>query len=148
MADLPKSDSLAELQEYVWQINIERGFNTKDASKKMVMLMEEVGELAKAVRKHVGLKFTDTTQQQNIKEELADIQIVLLSLASMLGEDMFEAVIDKEKKKQNQNLEIDRKVGYNPYLITANRSFCDWMILSRSSRSSRCSFVCKSKLFF
>ena len=102
MADLPENDSLTELQKYVWRINIERGFNTEDATKKMVMLMEEVGELAKAVRKHVGLKFTDTTQQQNIKEELADIQIVLLSLASMLGEDMFEAVIDKEKKNRTR----------------------------------------------
>ena len=41
-------------------MNIDRGFNTEDASKKLVMLMEEVGELAKAIRKSVGLKFAET----------------------------------------------------------------------------------------
>ena len=99
---MPEDDSLAELQKYIWQMNIERGFNTEDASKKLVMLMEEVGELAKAIRKQVGMKFTDTTKQQELREELADVQIVLLGLASMLGEDMFSAVIDKENKNRTR----------------------------------------------
>ena len=66
------------------------------------MLMEEVGELAKAIRKHVGMKFTDTTREQELREELADVQIVLLGLASMLNEDMFRAVVDKEKKNRTR----------------------------------------------
>lgn len=102
MTNLPKDDSLVKLQKYIWQMNIERGFDTKDVSKKLVMLMEEAGELAKAVRKHVGMKFTDTTKQQELREELADVQIVLLGLASMLDEDMFSAVIDKEKKSRTR----------------------------------------------
>ena len=102
MTDLPKNDSLRELQKYIWQMNIERGFNTEDASKKLVMLMEESGELAKAVRKHVGMKFSDSTKQQELREELADVQIVLLGLASTLDEDMFSAVIDKEKKNRTR----------------------------------------------
>lgn len=102
MTNLPKNDSLTKLQEYIWQMNIERGFNTEDASKKLVMLMEEVGELAKAIRKHVGMKFTDTTREQELREELADVQIVLLGLASMLNEDMFRAVVDKEKKNRTR----------------------------------------------
>lgn len=97
-----KDDSLRKLQAYVWQMNINRKFNTKDASKKLVMLMEEVGELAKAVRKHVGLKFDDTTTTKDIEEELADVQIVLLSLAGMLGVDMFDAVVKKEKHNQTR----------------------------------------------
>ena len=102
MTGLPKDDSLAKLQAYIWQMNIERGFNTEDPSKKLVILVEEVGELAKAVRKHVGMKFTNTTKQQELREELADVQIVLLGLASMLNEDMFRAVVDKEKKNRTR----------------------------------------------
>ena len=83
-------------------MNIERGFDIKDPSKKLIMLMEESGELAKAVRKVSGLKFTDTTEQTNLKEELADVQIVLLGLASLLEVDMFEAVIDKEFKNRKR----------------------------------------------
>lgn len=83
-------------------MNIDRGFNTEDASKKLVMLMEEVGELAKAVRKTVGLKFTDTTKTTELKEELGDVQIVLLGLASLLDIDIFDAVIEKEKKNRTR----------------------------------------------
>ena len=99
---LPKDDSLKKLQEYVWQMNIERGFNTDDQSKKLVMLMEEVGELAKAVRKLSGLKFTDTTEVTELREEIADVQIVLLGLASINNIDVFDAVIEKEKINQKR----------------------------------------------
>lgn len=78
-------------------MNIDRGFNTEDPSKKLVMLMEEVGELAKAVRKVAGLKFTSTTKKTDLEEEIADVQIVLLGLASMLNVDVFDAVEAKEK---------------------------------------------------
>lgn len=81
-------------------MNVERKFDTEDSSKKMVMLMEEVGELAKAIRKRIGLKFTNTTKQADLKEELTDVQIVLLGLASMLNIDLFDAVAEKESQAQ------------------------------------------------
>ena len=84
-------------------MNIDRGFNTEDPSKKLVMLMEEVGELAKAIRKISGMKFTDTTKQTDIEEELADVQIVLLGLASMLKIEMFDAVVAKEQKNRERS---------------------------------------------
>ncbi len=101
--ELPADDSLKKLQAYVWQMNIERKFNTEDPSKKLVMLMEEVGELAKAVRKTIGLKFTDTTRQTDLIEELADVQIVLLGLASLMDIDMYDAVIAKESKNRKRS---------------------------------------------
>ena len=84
-------------------MNIDRGFSTEDPSKKLVMLMEEVGELAKAVRKIAGMKFTDTTKQTDVEEELADVQIVLLGLASMLKIEMFDAVVAKEQKNRKRS---------------------------------------------
>ena len=99
---LSASDSLRNIQSYIWQMNIDRGFNTSDASKKLVLLMEEMGELAKAVRKIAGLKFTNTTKRTNLKEELADVQIVLLGLASLLEVDMYEALLEKEDKNNKR----------------------------------------------
>lgn len=90
--------TLRELQEYIWKMNHERGFNTKDADKKLVLLMEEVGELAKAVRKTIGLKFTETTKTTDLEEEIADVMIVLLGLAGITGIDAMDAVIKKEIK--------------------------------------------------
>jgi NTP pyrophosphatase (non-canonical NTP hydrolase) len=37
-----------------------------------------------------------------VREELADVQIVLLGLASMLDVDMFEAVKEKEEKNRKR----------------------------------------------
>ena len=101
--NMPTEDSLRKLQEYIWEMNKQRGFNITDPSKKLVMLLEEAGELAKATRKIAGMKFADNTQRTNVREELADVQIVLLGLASMLDVDMFEAV--KEKEEENQKRE-------------------------------------------
>ncbi len=101
-SSLPTDDSLKQLQAYIWQINKERGFNTTDPSKKLVMLMEEVGELAKAVRQSIGLKFTNTTKRTELEEELADVQIVLLGLAGILDIDMFKAVTAKEEKNRKR----------------------------------------------
>lgn len=100
--DIPKTDSLKELQNYIWQMNVERGFNTEDPAKKLVMLMEEVGELAKAIRKISGMKFTDTTKQSDVREELGDVLIVLLGLSSMVGVDIFDALVDKETKNRQR----------------------------------------------
>lgn len=99
---IPSDISLKELQKYVWRMNHERGFNTDDPSQKLVMLVEEVGELAKAVRKKAGLKFSATTKQTEIEEELADVLIVLLGLASLLEVDMPAAVAAKEAKNRSR----------------------------------------------
>jgi NTP pyrophosphatase (non-canonical NTP hydrolase) len=102
---LSENASLREVQDYVWQANKDRGFNLTDPSKKLVMLVEEVGELAKAVRKAAGLKFTSSTRTTDLSEELADVQIVLLGLSSMLKIDMCEAVIAKERKNRKRRWE-------------------------------------------
>ena len=99
---LPSTDSLQKLQAYVWQINKERGFDTVDAAKKMLMLTEEVGELAKAVRRTVGLKFTDTTKQTDLAEEIADVLIVLLGLSSLVEVDAYQAFLAKETKNRKR----------------------------------------------
>jgi len=100
--NFPDNDSFKGLQKYIWQMNVERGFDTENADKKLVMLMEETGELARAVRKAVGLKFTDTTRVTDLKEELADVQIVLMGLSSLLGIDLFDAVTEKEQKNRER----------------------------------------------
>ncbi len=99
---LPDTDSLQALQAYVWQMNKERGFNLEDPAKKMLLLTEEVGELAKAVRKLAGLKFTDTTKQTELSEEIADVLIVLLGLSSIVGVDTYEALVSKETKNRER----------------------------------------------
>lgn len=95
-------EALRHIQAYIWQMNIDRGFSLEDASKKMLMLTEEVGEVAKAVRKISGLKFDELTSQSDLAEEIADVFIVLLGLASVVDIDVAKAVNEKEKKNSKR----------------------------------------------
>lgn len=99
--DLPElisqSIGLKDLQAYAHKMFIARGFEDEDPAQQMVVLMEEVGELARAIRKEVGMKFSNTTTQSNLADEIADVQIVLLNLASTLDVDVVSAVIAKEQ---------------------------------------------------
>lgn len=91
-------DSLQQIQEYIWEKNKERGFSNELPERKLLMLMEESGELAKAIRKTIGMGFSKNTVTTDVREELADVQIILLGLASTLDIDMLEAVREKELK--------------------------------------------------
>ncbi len=101
--NITDTDSLQEIQKYIWQKNIDRGFSEEPPEKKLVMLMEESGELAKAIRQAIGMGFSETTTMTDIKEELADVQIILLGLASTMNVDMLEAIREKEEKNSRRN---------------------------------------------
>lgn len=96
-------EALKRIQDYIWQMNIDRGFNTEDPAKKMLMLTEDVGEVAKAVRKLSGLKFDKSTSQSDLAEEIADVFIVLLGLAGTTGVDVAQALKFKEEKNSKRN---------------------------------------------
>lgn len=92
------SQDMKELQAYIWQKNIDRGFSEESAERKMLMLTEEVGELAKAVRQHIGMGFAENTSTSEAAQELADVMIITLGLASTLNIDIFDAIVNKEEK--------------------------------------------------
>jgi len=96
------SQDIKALQAYIWQKNIDRGFSEESAERKMLMLTEEVGELAKAVRQHIGMGFSETTSKSEAAEELADVLIITLGLASTLKIDIFDALIKKENKNDKR----------------------------------------------
>jgi NTP pyrophosphatase (non-canonical NTP hydrolase) len=96
-------NTLKDIQNYIWEKNKERGFSQEAPERKLLMLMEESGELAKAIRKTIGMGFSDSTKITDIKEELADVQIILLGLASTLNIDMLEAIREKERKNSKRS---------------------------------------------
>lgn len=95
---LKANPTLADLQQYVREMVLERGFDKDDdLAKKFMMLTEEVGEFAKASRKTAGLHFADDSLQSDAALEAADVFIVLVGLCNMLGIDLEQAVRDKEE---------------------------------------------------
>lgn len=98
MAHLPAEPTLRVLQDYLAEVCRERGWTKDSPSEKFVLFVEEVGELAKAIRKRTGLYHeaakTDTFA---LEEEFADVLSYLLDLANCYGVDLEAAFRAKEK---------------------------------------------------
>jgi NTP pyrophosphatase (non-canonical NTP hydrolase) len=85
------------LQDYYGRIATRRGYAEETAQDTMLLLTEEVGELARAVRKRVSLKRPGGYSDEDAGAELADIQLYLLHLANILDVRLASAVTQKER---------------------------------------------------
>lgn len=88
--------TLQELQAYVKAVTVERGFDSNTIAQRFMMLIEEVGELARAARKSAGITFAADTHRAELEHEAADVFILLLGLCDMLGIDLAHAFQTKE----------------------------------------------------
>lgn len=94
---LNEESSIAEIQEYIKQMKKIRKFDGVTIEREMMLFLEELGELAKAIRKKTkGALDINKNYENNVEEELADCFIYLLSIANMNNVDMFKAFKDKE----------------------------------------------------
>jgi NTP pyrophosphatase (non-canonical NTP hydrolase) len=103
-ADLSPSMSLDSLQAYIHAVIEQRGFKNESAKDLMLLMVEEVGELAKALRKVVGLKIDQqkVASYTSVEEEVADVLIYLLTLCNALNIDLFAALKNKELKNEQR----------------------------------------------
>ena len=98
---LKKDNTLNEVQEYIKNVITLRGFSEQNIEKTMLLLTEEVGELAKAVRKEQTTMSIDRSKIGNydtIESEVADVFIVLCSICNKLNIDLYSALKAKEKE--------------------------------------------------
>ena len=82
MPELQNKPTLNNFQEYVSELEKERGFFSQTIRDKCLLLGEEVGELFKAVRKAEGLLVDSNSNFNEIGDELADIFIYLCAIAN------------------------------------------------------------------
>ena len=115
---LTEQSSLKEVQNYVNQVNEIRGFNSQEITKTMLLLTEEIGELAKAIRKEATDMSIDINKQYNydtIESEVSDVFYVLSCVCNKLDIDIFSALKAKEIKniyrtyKHWQGLSLKKK---------------------------------------
>lgn len=99
----PKADAtLADWQAYVQQKITERGFADETTQQKFMLLVEEVGELAKALRPLEGIKTSDDSAKLEVKHEAADVFWLLCTICNGLGVDLDEALRSKEVKNASR----------------------------------------------
>ncbi|MCI8411368.1 MAG: nucleotide pyrophosphohydrolase [Clostridia bacterium] len=99
--NLNEKNNLREVQGYIRNVIKIRGFENQEIEKTMLLLLEEVGELAKAIRKNATDMSIDNNKINNydtIESEIADVFIVLNSVCNKLGIDLYNALKDKEEE--------------------------------------------------
>ena len=104
--NLNDQNTFREVQEYIKKVNGIRGFSNQQIEHTMLLLMEEVGELAKAIRKEKTTMLIDNNRISNydtIESEAADIFIVLCTLCNNMNIDLFSSIKDKEKNNIERN---------------------------------------------
>jgi NTP pyrophosphatase (non-canonical NTP hydrolase) len=101
---LKPNPTLGDIQTYVKDMGIERGFDQQSPMQAAILLGEEVGELFKVIRKHHAGIAIDArkTYQLDAAGEIADIIIVLSCIANRLGVDMEQAFREKEEHNKQR----------------------------------------------
>lgn len=102
MKPLKRLATIGDLQKYVIEMEKERKFNSQSISDKCIMIVEEVGELFKAIRREQGIKIDKKSKFGSIEEELADILIFLVTIANRYHIDLENAFRAKELKNEKR----------------------------------------------
>lgn len=96
---LNRDNTLTEVQEYIRKVITIRGFGEQSIEQQLLLLLEEVGELAKSIRKEKTDMCIDKTKMRNydtVESEIADVFIVLTSICNSLNINLFDAIKEKE----------------------------------------------------
>ena len=102
---LNEENTLQEVQQYIKDVIEIRGFSNQEIEKTMLLLLEEVGELAKSIRKNatdMEIDKNKVNHYDTVESEVADVFIVLCSVCNKLDIDLYKALKDKEQENINR----------------------------------------------
>ena len=92
----PPKPNLGVFQRYYKRVASQRGYERETAQNCLLLMIEEIGELASALRKREKLKRHGSSRNVNEAHELADVFLYVVHMANILGLDLGTAVQDKE----------------------------------------------------
>lgn len=98
LESLSKESTVEELQKYIKDMIEVRNFRTS-LVERMVLLTEEIGELAKEVRKTDNNLLVDVNKNYNssLENEITDVFICLMGMYEQLDIDLVQALKNKEE---------------------------------------------------
>ena len=98
-----EKSSLKDIQDYMKKMIISRGFDNETPQDIMLLLTEELGELAKEIRKSTNIKVDEkSTRTQNLDKEIADVFNYIVCLCVATDIDLFQAFKNKEEINQKR----------------------------------------------
>jgi NTP pyrophosphatase (non-canonical NTP hydrolase) len=93
---------LYKLQQEIYQNKVNRGFNVTDVGKEIVLMAEELGELARAYKNSNKLPARETDQRDEMIDAVGDLMIYCLGLCEMLGvdsQDVLLQIVENNKRR-------------------------------------------------
>lgn len=93
----PPTPAVQAFQTYYAKAAVLRGYDRETAQNTLLLMLEEFGELARAIRKRERLARHSKSSVGDEAEELADVFIYVVHLANVLGLDLSKAVLSKER---------------------------------------------------
>lgn len=99
LSKLDDKSSLKDIQTYINKMIEERGFAGETSQDVMLLLTEEVGELAKEIRKTRKYKLdVNKSKDADVSGEIADVFIYILSMCRVMNINLLEALKEKEQR--------------------------------------------------
>jgi NTP pyrophosphatase (non-canonical NTP hydrolase) len=96
--------TIKEHQDHVKFVVKDKGFDKETPHQVLGLLVEEVGEMAKALRKLEGIKTGPHSKTHDIEEEAADVLFMLLDFCNRMDVNLqssFKAKIKKIQARKN-----------------------------------------------
>lgn len=93
---LPPSPAIKSFQHYYRRAALQRGYSRENAKDCLLLMVEEVGELARALRKRVKLTRHGNPIHNQEELELADVFLYVVHMANILKIDLATVVQRKE----------------------------------------------------
>lgn len=93
---------LCKLQKEIYQNKIDRGFNVTDVGKEIVLMVEELGELARAYKNSDKKPAREISNRDEMVDAVGDLMIYCLGLCEMFGansEEVLEKIVENNRKR-------------------------------------------------
>ena len=92
---IPKP-ALTAFQHYYRRVAVQRGYKSEGPKECLLLMVEEVGELAREIRRRERLVRHGPNSESNEARELADIFLYVVHMANVLDVDLSQIVQEKE----------------------------------------------------
>ncbi len=83
---------LVALQKRIYANKVRRGFNVTDVGKEIVLMVEELGELANAYKRSDKRPAPEISLKEEMVDAVGDLMVYCLGLCEMLGADSEEVL--------------------------------------------------------
>ena len=95
---------MKKLQKEIYQNKIKRGFNVTDVGKEIILMTEELGELARAYKNSNKKSSKEINNKEAMIDATGDLMVYCLGLCEMLGvdsEEVLKKIIEDNKKRDH-----------------------------------------------